>query len=120
MKDYFKKKIVDLNNKIESTKNTILREIGDGKFSYLKEAYDNIMKYQELKRQFTIDAIEMLQVHEIIEIHQNKSWGGEVQPSPFNTYDISYGYQYAKSPISIQDRDLLVTTFGYQLKSAKV
>ena len=120
MFQYFQTKLVKIASTIESVKTTLLKQVADESFRGLKELSQQLMQLEQDRKEFTIDAINNLTVDEVIAIHHNKDYYGEVRTTPLKRYDVEYGYTYKSKAISIGEREKLKKVFGHYLDKAKV
>ena len=121
MKHYFIDKLKDSLLNLESTQNSILREVADGNFRLLKELSNRASQHQLTIQNLIRDLPKYCSVDEVIEISNTKAnYSSDDLLLTKNIYDLEYAYKYNNKPIRISERDKLVERFGYRLKEAKV
>lgn len=117
---YLQKKLIKCFNKIDSLKNSIISQVGEGQFNSLKALYDSILIEEQNRKDLTKDLIDNASIAEVIEINTNKDIFGNPQAPLFKVSDLEYAYKYKDKAISLADRDLLIKTYGYRFKESKV
>lgn len=117
---YLQKKLIKCFNKIDSLKNSIISQVGEGQFNSLKALYDSILIEEQNRKDLTKDLIDNASIAEVIELNTNKDIFGNPQAPLFKVSDLEYAYKYKDKAISLADRDLLIKTYGYRFKESKV
>lgn len=121
MKQYFIDKLKDSLSKLESTQNSILKEVAEGNFRNLTELSNRVLQNKQTIQDLVKDLTKYCSVDEVIEISNTKaSYSGDQLLLTKNICDIEYAYKYNNKPITLSERDRLVERFGYRLKEAKV
>ena len=121
MKNYFIDKLKDSLSKLESTQNSILKEVAEGNFRSLTELSNRALQHKQIIQDLVRDLPKYCSVNDVIEISNTKaSYSGDQLLLTKNIYDIRYGYEYNNKPITLSERDKLIERFGYELKKAKV
>lgn len=121
MKQYFIDKLKHSLSKLESTQNSILKEVDEGNFRSLTELSNKALQHKQTIQDLVRDLPKYCNVDEVIEISNTKAnYSGDELLLTKNIYDIEYAYRYNNKSISIPERERLIARFGYSLKEAKV
>jgi len=120
MQSYLKDKLVKVNGNIENSKASIIREVSENKFDKLISLNNSINNSIAIRKGLVEDAVKYLTVAELLEINENEDIFNRPRTPLFNEAEMAYAYKYNDKAITIQDRELLVSKFGYRLREAKV
>jgi hypothetical protein len=121
MKQYFIDKLMRVSKDIKRLKEHIISDVTDLKVSELSRLSENLKNLIGLQANLTTDCVLYCSVADVIEINQmvDKYSGDKLNLLSANS--VRYAYQYSiKNPVTLIERDSLVTEFGYPLKEAKV
>jgi len=121
MKQYFIEKLKDALYNLESTQNSILKEVANGNFRILTELSNKALQHKQTIQELVKDLCKYCTVAEVIEVSNTKAnYSGDELLLTKYIHDVEYAYKYNNKSITLSERDALVERFGYKLKEAKV
>ena len=118
MNKYFLDKLKKLKEQINSTSNSIITGVTEYKLNELVSLSQRLTVLKESHRELTKDTVKYCSVDEIIEIANAVNYSSE----PLNLldkYSLESTFKYDRT-VTINERDKLISKFGYSLKEAKV
>lgn len=117
---YFQTKLKEIegstNNKIAS----ILKQVSEGKFDSLSKLSQSLADLKEEKNILILDIVNNLSILDVIAISTFVPTFSKNTVRLLDEKELSYAYKFKTRGISIEDRNLLVSTFGPRLKDARV
>jgi hypothetical protein len=111
MKEYFFKKLNTIENSIKLNTNKLINEARE---LNVKNITPLVEKLDELKRSrsmFTKDLCANCKVSEVIEIHKVLK---------LNKHEVQMHYKYDGNGITLNEKNHLITAFGYALNDIKI
>lgn len=121
---YFRDKLKAVSQKIKSLEKAILSSATNKEYKDMDAQVANIQKFEAIKSEYIKDLVKYCSVKDVVELGCEK-----ISPYSEECYikgdqkaveRLSYVYRFSDKPITVQERNLLVNSFGYPLKDAKV
>jgi hypothetical protein len=119
MKKYFIEKLTGIMRNIDLVERDIIQAATEMDVKKLQKATQSLAEEKELQKAFTKDAVKWCSVEDIVSFRDSPyTWRG-VAREILCQHTLEYAYKYEKT-VTTSERDLLISTFGYHLRSAKI
>ena len=121
---YFRDKLKAVSQRIESLEKAILSSATNREYKDMDSQVANIQKFEAIKSEYIKDLVKYCSVKDVVELGCEK-----ISPYSEECYIkgdqkavgcLYYAYRFSDKPITVEERNLLVDSFGYSLKEAKV
>jgi hypothetical protein len=111
MKEYFLKKLKEIEDNTESTTRSILIEVHKLNLTTLRKLSRTLLELNNSKEMFTMDLCKNCSVSEVIEVNK-------IVKLDYNT--VRYSYDYISEGITLNEKNHLITAFGCALNGSKL
>ena len=121
---YFRDKLKAVSQRIESLEKAILSSATNREYKDMDAQVANIQKFEAIRSEYIKDLVKYCSVKDVVELGCEKislySEECYIKGDQKAVGGLSYAYRFSDKPITVQERSLLVDSFGYSLKDAKV
>jgi hypothetical protein len=119
MRKYFSDKLTQTARNLFRLEESIIDAAQEMNILRLQIGTTSLKEEKDRLKEFTKDAVKYCSVEDIITLKETKYTLGEKSRSILCEDTVEYAYKYEKT-VSVEERERLMSAFGYKLKDAKI